>query len=168
MHTFTGHLKAVTGQVCPREEWGGSTMWLPPLFCRSESSPTDPMCSLLFAGWHCALMASGEHDRGNTMCAGPFLPSPSAPLSTLFSLLFLSSFLLLPSSLFPPPPLQCYRLDCGEPLLGLSSDFPLGNKIVCHAHQTIRMWAVNQVSLGSLLGPKVDQEILTLSHSHCT
>lgn len=101
------------------------------------------------------------------MCAGPSLPSPSSSsLSTLSSLLFLSSFLHLSFLLLPP--LQCYRLDCGEPLLGLSSDFPLGNKIVCHAHQTIRMWAVNQVSLGSLLGPKVDQEILTLSHSHCT
>lgn len=135
----------------------------PPLLCRSESSPADPVCSLLFTGWHCALMASGEHDGGNTMCAGPALPSPSSPL-------FLSSFLLLPSSLFPPPPppLQCYRLDCGEALLGLSSDFPLGNKIVCHAHQTIRMWAVNQVSLGSVLGPKVDKEIVTLSHSHFT
>lgn len=84
----------------------------------------------------------------------PFLllfPSPPpSPLFPLSSSILLPS--LLPSSLLPPSSsLQCYRLDCGEPLLGLSSDFPLGNKLVCHAHQTIRMWVVNQVSLVSLL-----------------
>ena len=99
---------------------------------------------------------------------------PSFPPLPHFLLFFSPppSFFLLPSPPFISLPssssLQCYRLDCGEALLGLSSDFPLGNKIVCHAHQTIRMWAVNQVSLGSVLGPKVDKEIVTLSHSHFT
>ena len=115
-------------------------------------SPCVVSCSLdgTVRSWHLESMT----EVTQRVVVPPFLlPFPSllpfSPFPLSSSILFPS---LLPSSLLPPSSfLQCYRLDCGEPLLGLSSDFPLGNKLVCHAHQTIRMWAVNQVSLVSLL-----------------
>ena len=145
-----------------------------PLLCSAglKVHPLTPCvvsCSLdgTVRSWHLESMT----EVTQCVLVPPFLPPPppsfySSSLLPLLSFLLPSPpFISLPSS---SSPLQCYRLDCGEALLGLSSDFPLGNKIVCHAHQTIRMWAVNQVSLGSVLGPKVDKEIVTLSHSHFT
>ena len=53
--------------------------------------------------------------------------------------------------------IQCYCLDCGEQLLGMCTDFPLGNRLTCYSHHSLMMWQVNQVRRYSLLKNNIGQ-----------
>ncbi len=41
--------------------------------------------------------------------------------------------------------LQCYHVKCGEVVLGMCSDDPLGNKLCTYSHHEVDLWEVKQV-----------------------
>ena len=44
-----------------------------------------------------------------------------------------------------PIHMQCFRLDCGEELLGMSTDFLLGNRMACYSRHNVKAWTLAQV-----------------------
>ena len=41
--------------------------------------------------------------------------------------------------------MQCYRVKCGEVVLGMCSDYPSGNKVSTYSHHEVKTWEVKEV-----------------------